>query len=458
MARSLRDVDDDLHIVVLDEGADRQPLAPAAAPPGDDRAMRMLERELLDLSIDLINADRADLDAAIDAILRRVGEARGIDRILLYRYDWVAGTVSTTHAWCSPGVRHLRDEFPQVPLAAYHEVASSHRRDGFVTVPDRDLLPVDSRLRRLLIDDGVQATISRPLMDGDECLGAIAFETVAVPQLWSAEDRRLLQVLSSLLVNVEHRRRYEAVAKALQELTGAYEALERFTGTVSHDLRSPLASVRGFLDLARSDKVSGPFADELLIRAIGTVDRLVAMNDRLLADARRGGLVTRREPVDLDQVVGVALEQLSARIDARDAVVEVGDLPVLQGDAAQLLQLFQNLIGNAIEHAPADRRPHVWVSARRTRDHVELVVADDGAGIPADERDMALRPSDTVPPDSSGPDPQPAGELASGRPANGLGLAICERIARAHGGTLWLFEAAQGGLAVVLRLPMAADH
>lgn len=458
MARSLRNVDDDLHLVAHVDAADRRPLTPVSTAPGRDRAPATFERALLDLSVDLVSAGLDDLDAAIDAILHRVGEARGVDRVLLCRYDWVAGTVSRTHAWCSPGVRWVRDGLQQVPLDAYGEVVSRHRQGELVDVPDRDVLHGDSPLRRLLIEGGVRATISRPLMEGDECLGAIAFEAVVGPRRWSAEDRRLLRVLSILLVNVEHRRRHAVATDAVHELTSAYEHLERYAGTVSHDLRSPLASVRGFLDLARSDRVSQQFADELLDRAIGTVDRLLAMNDRLLADARSGGQVTRWELVDLDEVVGVALEQLSARIEARGAVVEVGDLPDVEGDAVQLLQLYQNLIGNAIEHAPADRRPQVWVSARRAHDHVELVVADDGAGIRERDRSVAVRSSDSVSRVASGADPAPDGRVMAGGWANGFGLAICERIARAHGGSMWLAEAIEGGLAVVVRLPQTTAH
>ena len=462
MGRSLGHGGEDHHVVVLDDAAEPSDPPPGAAGCGDQGPTAELERELLDLSVDLISADLDDLDAVIDTILRRVGEARGIDRVLLYRYDWVAQTVSNTHAWASPGVHCFRDELQQVPVAPYGEVIARHRRGELVSIPDRDVLPVDSNFRRLLIAGGVQATISRPLMDGDDCLGAIAFDAVAAPQRWSVEDRRLLRVLSTLLVNVEHRRRHELAAAALHELTSANEALERFAGTVSHDLRSPLASVRGFLDLVRTHKVSEELADELLDRAIGNVDRLTTMVDRLLADARCGGLVTHRAPVALDEVVGVALEQLSARIEARHAVVSVGELSEVEGDAAQLLQLCQNLIGNAIEHAPADRQPHVWISARRGHDHVELIVADNGEGIAPDHHEMALRPFGTVPRGAPQHEPLATGVAlgtpVSGGSANGLGLAICERVARAHGGALWLGEAIEGGLAVFVRLPAAASR
>lgn len=276
MARSMadREGEGDVRVVHLDDPGARHPAPPASTAHGDDGATAELERELLDLSVDLISADLDDLDGVIDAILRRVGEARGIDRVLLYRYDWAAGTVSNTHAWSSPGVYCFRDELQQVPVAPYLEVVSRHRRGELVSIPDRDVLPIDSPFRRLLISGGVQATISRPLMHGEECLGAIAFDAVAAPQRWSVEDRRLLRVLSTLLVNVEHRRRHELASAALNELISVNEALERFAGTVSHDLRSPLASVRGFLDLVRGRRVSEELADQLLGRAIDNVDRL----------------------------------------------------------------------------------------------------------------------------------------------------------------------------------------
>lgn len=108
------------------------------------------------------------------------------------------------------------------------------------------------------------------------------------------------------------------------------------------------------------------------------------------------------------------------------------------GDPAALGDVVQNLITNTVKHARQDRPPRVWIRGGEVGDRMGLTVADDGPGIAPDPRDRALQMFARIDGSSSGA---------------GLGLAICQRIAQAHGGDLRLEEAPEGGLAVTLELP-----
>lgn len=423
--------------------------ADRGAPPTEPRdgtpephADRSLESVLLDLAVELVDVDLRAVDAAIEDALRRVGQLRRVDRAYLFRYDWGAQTATNTHEWCAPGVPSQRSALTDLPVATWPDQAAAHRRGEVVSIPEVAALPADSQLRALLLPLGIASTTSAPLRDGRDCLGFVGFDTYRTLLHWSAEDQRLLAVLAALLVNVDRRRRQEAQRLVARDLARVNEGLQRYAGTVSHDLRGPLASIRGFVEVVRLHRVEGAQADELLDRALANLSRLEVFIDRLLDDAVAGPAVIDRDRVELREVVHEVLEALAGPIALRGANVEVGPLPVASGDHVQLVQLVQNLLSNALVHVPADRSPHVQVLGRVVDDQVELLLRDNGHGIPPAQRRQVMRAFERLP-------------QARGVEGSGLGLAICRRIVVAHGGSIALGDAPGGGLEVSIMLPGA---
>ena len=199
-----------------------------------------------------------------------------------------------------------------------------------------------------------------------------------------------------------------------RELARQNERLDQFASVVSHDLRNPLSVATGNLELV---------ADECDADGIERVarahDRMEALIEDLLRLARAGDDVDEVAPVPLAAAVqrawgGVRTDGATLEVDAVAASVVA--------DENRLGQLFENLFRNAVEHA----RPDVTVRVGRLEDG--FFVADDGPGIPADERDRVLE----------------AGYSRT-EEGTGFGLAIVERIASAHGWSVALVESADGG-------------
>lgn len=232
----------------------------------------------------------------------------------------------------------------------------------------------------------------------------------------------------------------ERLAASNERLRRANTELQEFTGVVAHDLKSPLTSIKGLTELVRDGRVEAERSAEILGRVVTNTDRLATMIDELLEYASAGRTIGARVPVCLTEVVTTTLERLESRIAERRASVEVGALPTGCGDRNRLVEVFQHLINNALVHVPADRDPVVRITARQRFDHVEVVVGDNGHGIPPAEREAALqvfhRGADT--------------EHGSG---TGLGLPTVDRIIAAHGGRLTLGDSELGGLAVRFTLP-----
>ena len=223
-----------------------------------------------------------------------------------------------------------------------------------------------------------------------------------------------------------------------EELRRSNEELENLAAIASHDLVEPLRVIAGYSELLREHAEQNDDAEvtqitDAIERGVGRMQRLI---DGILAYARAGVPVPHAD-VDVNEIVGEVLLALEAEIEQREAAVDVGPLPTVSFNRAQLLQIVTNLIGNAIKFVPPGRTPTVSVSAER-RDATWIVaVADNGIGVAEQERRhlfdlFAPRVSDE---------------------ATGMGLAVCARILERGGGRLDVTAGADGGSVFTLAIP-----
>ena len=229
------------------------------------------------------------------------------------------------------------------------------------------------------------------------------------------------------------------------ELARAKAELEQFASIASHDLAEPLRNVTGFVTLLLEDygdRLEADAAEYVRYIAEG-VTRMQALIDDLLTFSRVGARPMQMTSVACGEVVGAAVDALSARIEATGATVSIGDLPRVQGDFAQLVQLFENLLGNALTFVAPSTSPRVEVTAVPDPDGWHLTVTDNGVGIDPKDRDRVFR----------------VFQRLHGRDAyegTGLGLAICERIVQRHGGHISVDGAPQQGSTFHVLLPRMA--
>lgn len=229
-------------------------------------------------------------------------------------------------------------------------------------------------------------------------------------------------------------------------LRSANESLEQFARITSHDLREPLNTIVQFTGLIEQDHrdTLAPAARQYFDLVRGGATRMRTMLDDLLQFVRLDN-VGRPEllPVALDETLRDACGALTARIGARQAVVEIDPLPTVAGHASLLALLFQNLLGNAIKFVPAERRPQVRVSARRDGAWVVVTVADNGIGIAEGDIGKLFVPFKRL-------------HARRKFDGTGLGLATCKRIVDALGGSIEIESAPGEGSRFLVRL-RAAD-
>ncbi len=252
------------------------------------------------------------------------------------------------------------------------------------------------------------------------------------------------------LVAVRDIRARKAAETALTASHRALEAKTReqeaFIYTVAHDLRAPLLSMQGLANILVEDCAPRLGDDrQYLDRIVANAGKLQALLDELLELARVGRVDNDLEPVPLDDIVADVCAQLQHTLAGRGARVDVaGPLPTVRANRARMVQLFANLIANAVHYTPPERAPLVRIAAAPHADGWELTVADNGVGIPAAYRDRVLGLFQRLP---AGKALNPGG--------TGAGLAIVARIVDTHGGALW-FDSIEGtGTTFHLTLPPA---
>ena len=243
-------------------------------------------------------------------------------------------------------------------------------------------------------------------------------------ELEAANQRLHVEIL-------QRQRAQETLLQTAQELERSNRDLEQFAYVASHDLQEPLRAVGGYVKLLQHrfpDEVD-PKALEYIAGAADGARRMERLITDLLAFARVGTHAGEFVLADLNNLFREAVHNLQASIREAGAIVTCESLPRLAVDATQMLQLFQNLIGNAIKFR-SDRPPRVHVNSRREQDRWIFSVHDNGIGIDAKYYQRIFQIFQRL-------------HTRRHYPGTGIGLAICKKIVERHGGTIWV-ESAPG--------------
>jgi len=234
-----------------------------------------------------------------------------------------------------------------------------------------------------------------------------------------------------------------------QELLRINDELTRFTYTVSHDLKSPLVTIKSFLGYLRQDLAVGDA--ERIERDLGHIEnaagRMVQLLDDLLELSRVGRKVNPPQRVSLQELVSEARQLVAGRIAMNGAHIHVTDEPAqLWGDRTRLLEVFQNLIDNAIKFVKPGEAAEVSIEVERGSHEGELVVCvhDRGIGIDPRHQHKLFGLFEKLHADADG---------------TGIGLALVKRIIEVHGGRIWIDSAGEGkGTSVRFTLPRTKEE
>ena len=239
----------------------------------------------------------------------------------------------------------------------------------------------------------------------------------------------------------ERKRAEETLRKAMADLKRSNEELQQFAYVASHDLQEPLRAVASFTQLL-SERYKGRLdadADEFIAFAVGGANRMQTLINDLLSYSRLETRGKPPEPVDSHDALGQALANLGTAIRESVALVTNDDLPKVLADESQLVQLFQNLVGNAIKFRGKEP-PRVHVSAVSKGNEWLFSVRDNGIGIAQEYHERIFSIFQRL-------------HSREDYPGTGIGLALCKRIVERHGGTIRVESEPGSGSTFFFTLP-----
>ncbi len=261
-----------------------------------------------------------------------------------------------------------------------------------------------------------------------------------------AERTRDLAVTNSRLIHENAMREQAEVQlkKSLEEVAHSNRELDLFASIASHDLRAPLRTITGFLEML-AQKYRGKLDDKArgyIAFAVSGAERMNTLLHDLYVYSRIGTEAKQFAPVNLDAVLTAASNNLKRIIDENRAVIRSEALPRIEGDEMQLIQLFQNLVGNAIKFRKKEAAPTIRISVSGQQGMREWTVGihDNGIGIDQAYYERIFRIFERL-------------HRAEEYPGTGLGLALCKKIVDRHGGRMWVESKPGQGSSFYFTLP-----
>jgi signal transduction histidine kinase/ABC-type amino acid transport substrate-binding protein len=256
----------------------------------------------------------------------------------------------------------------------------------------------------------------------------------ALALTWNRSLRRQVAARTARLSEAaaDRERTLAEIRDANRKLEAKNAELERFTYAVSHDLRSPLITIRGFLDHLERSAAAGRLDRfrEDAARIEGAAARMDALLHDLLELSREGRALGAVSKVPMAAVARDAEALLRGPLRDRGVSLEIAsDLPVVTGDRPRLLEVLQNLMENAIKFMGDQREPRIHVGFRIESANPVFLVADNGIGIEEKHREKIFQLFERLNPRAEG---------------TGVGLALVKRIVEAHGGRIWVESPASG--------------
>ncbi|MBN1314688.1 MAG: DUF4118 domain-containing protein [Anaerolineales bacterium] len=283
-----------------------------------------------------------------------------------------------------------------------------------------------------------------PLRSTQGIIGVLGLWLSKLSTTLTSEQWRLLEAFASLAAQALTRINLMLEARQTQLLRESEKLQSALLNSISHDLRTPLASITGALSSLREDAA---FLDEaarslLINTAWEQAARLDEFVGNLLDMTRLEAGVRKVKPefYDVQDLVGVALERLGVRLDERDIIIKVPEtLPPAPIDLPLMAQALFNLVDNALKYSPRDCP--IVIDAKVVDTNLQLAVIDEGPGIPAEDSMRIFNKFYRV---------QRSSEVAG----IGLGLPISMGIVEAHGGRISVANRSKGGAVFTIIIPL----
>ena len=390
----------------------------------------------------------SDLWTTLDRIWHGVHEDLGFNRLAIFLYNRERDSMDSTLGTDTRGemVKTWGTWFPAGEGTIFHTVLS--KPNGLYFTHNYDVenkIPSDNEMY------GVKDFAAVAAWAGDKPVAVVCADNVVTGRNIGPEQLEALRLYCGYVgLAIENARLNQSLQNELghgksmiEELESKNAELERFTYTVSHDLKSPLVTITGFLGYLESDARKGNI--DKVKTDISRISNAARKMENLLKDllelSRIGRLMNPPENIPFGEIVREALEQVQGRIESSQVQVEIqSELPVVHGDRERLVEVLQNLLENAIKYSSGCPGPLVEIGTRgENENHYPILfVRDNGIGIDPQYHEQVFGLFNKLNPQMEG---------------TGIGLTLVKRIIEIHGGRIWIESSPGNGATFLFTLP-----
>ena len=398
------------------------------------------QQELLaEIALDLNNY--LDFSQSINMVLKALLQHTQASRIYIFENVDNGAACSNTYEACNEGIEPQISNLSYLPYEYVPYWEETLKTTGVIF--SENIVELPQEVRDILEPQEIKSILVFPLTVNGAFFGFIGFDECVVYKHWKKSDLELLRAISGIISNAYEREiaRKNLVAKN-EELNKINAELDNFVYSVSHDLRSPLLSVKGILDLVFKTAQLDEKTSKLLQSAQQSVNRLDGTIHEILDYSRNSRLGLSFESFELAPVLKAIHEDLKFSTGQQiEFTLEIDPLVAhVNTDKSRLNTVLKNVIGNAYKYMKADRMtPFIKVYGFKDEDKLLIKVADNGEGISMNHVDkvfdMFYRGSQT----SSG---------------SGLGLYICKEIIQKMNGVIGLESVEGEGTTVSMSIPL----
>lgn len=388
-----------------------------------------LERRATQISRMFIKVSPEDVEQKINYSLQCIANCLQVDRVALVLFE--DGNF-LPHSQFFYGYESENDVTLKQKLAAI-------LNDNMLKyIPDT----VGVETVRELENNNELKTLLLPLVYEKQVWGFLMVESENPTKVWQEEDKNFLVLIADIFTKgIDSFRFQEELKRCNLELQRSNQELEQFAYIASHDLQEPLRVVGSFCQIM-AEEYGDKFDEEgkqYLDFIIRSARRMKELIKDLLALSRIHTRAREFTPVDCNEVLTEALENLKMAIGEKNAQIKAEKLPTVMADKSQLIQLWQNLISNAIKFNRSPQ-PIVEITVESLEEEWRFCVADNGIGIAPEFHERIFIIFQRLHSDTE-------------FEGTGVGLAICRKIVTRHGGKIWVESEEGKGAKFYFTLP-----
>ena len=389
-----------------------------------------------------------NLQTTLDRIWHAIHDDLGLDRIGIYFYDTENKSLNMALGTDASGRidRTTSIFLPMKEWRSFKKVMESH--DGYYFTKDYSL---ENNLQKDHEMYGVKEHAMFVAWAKNKPVAVIVIDNSITQRPITKHQLEAMRLFIGYVgLAIENTRLNEALQTELtqrqsfiDELETKNAELERFTYTVSHDLKSPLVTITGFLGYLEQDALNGNMEKikSGINRITAAATKMQTLLNDLLELSRVGRIMNKPEDIPFNEIVNEAVDHVHGQLEKLDAIIESqSEYPVVHGDKVRLVEVVQNLIENALKYSTPNTKPHIEISTNEydSNGYPIFFVRDNGIGIEEQYHENIFGLFNKLDAQSEG---------------TGIGLSLVKRIIEVHNGRIWVRSEKGKGATFFFTLP-----